>query len=87
LAASIPTFLAKWLAHLAFGFAGRGDQAMAAEPSFHRDQSDGGRLKVTAIHRGSDHRSELSEPQTENGLPCVILLRLVVVISSLGSGA
>ncbi len=46
------------------------DQALAAEPGFHRDPPSGRRTGEMSTRLCSDHHSEQLEPQTKNGSPC-----------------
>ena len=57
------------------------DQALAAEPGFHRDAPQGGEAGVISIHRLSDHRSEPLEQQPKNFFPLALpaAAKLVVV--------
>jgi len=55
--------LKKWLTH--FGLADD-DQALAAEPAFHRDPPQGGGTEAIFLRRCFEHRSEPRLEQPEN---------------------
>ncbi len=50
-----------------------GDQALAAEPGFHDDAPQSGGSGMMSIHRLLDHRSELLEQQSKNGLALAVI--------------